>query len=93
MDRFQVPILVVYDRLQYAQPTAVTNQAYFEQPGYRPLMQMGQNIRAALRANITLGGLVATSLITEMRYALVSIDNKAYRGLRITWEARQRRGR
>lgn len=94
MDAYTVPILVIDDLHKYGDPTQVAGRAYFEQPGYRKLLQYAQTIRAALRADITLGGLVATQSITEIRYVrVVTGDNQIYRGVRVTVSAQQRRAR
>lgn len=64
-----------------------------EYPGYRGLIQFGEGVRRALRANIGLSGSVATSTITELRPVLIDLNNKLYRGSRLTLTARARRSR
>lgn len=95
MDTYQVPMLVVFAKHIVAQPVQSQNTQTFEQPGYRNLLQLAQNIRGALRTpmGITLGGLVATSSVVEIRYVLTQIDSKTYRAARITVEIKQRRAR
>lgn len=93
MDTLTIPMLIVLAPHDYEQPIPSANTFFKEQPGFRTMLQLCQNVRSALRANITVSGLVATSLISEMRYVLVTIDNKTYRGCRITLNAQMRRGR
>lgn len=95
MDTYVAPILVVDDMHAYGPPIANTNAAgAMEQPGYRKLMQYGQAVRQALRAmgpGITVGGLAATSQVPSISYVWLTIDNKAYRGVRLALQVQQRR--
>lgn len=95
MDAYSVPLLLVQDVHKYEDPVASagTSPPTYESPGYRSLLQLAQNVRAALRSDITLGGVIATSTVSEIRYVLVQIGDKLYRGCRLTWTARQRRSR
>ncbi len=97
MDTYTVPILVVDDLHRYGPPVQTPGQAYFEQPGYRKLLGYGQAVRGALRgpsgAGIVLGGAIATSAIPEISYVWAVIDDKPYRGVRLTVTAQQRRSR
>jgi hypothetical protein len=92
-DTYTIPMFVVDDMQHFGDPTQVAGQSYFEQPGYRKLLQYAQNVRAALRANITLDGLIATSAVLEQRFLPVVIDDKPWRAVRITVQAQQRRQR
>lgn len=99
MDTYTIPLLIVQDVHDYqaapipgAPPGGGTVQ-YQEQPQYRALLELVQNIRTVLRANITMQGSVATCTVTEIRYLLVDIDDKPYRACRITIRAQHRRGR
>jgi hypothetical protein len=66
---------------------------YAEQPTFRQAMATGEAIKATLRENITMGGEVATTRITESRYILVEIQGKQYRCMRISIATQQRRVR
>lgn len=95
MDTYVAPILIVDDMHAYGPPIANVNVAgALEQPGYRKLMQYGQDVRAALRAGgagITVGGIAATSQVPSISYVWLKIDNKAYRGARVALQVQQRR--
>jgi hypothetical protein len=96
MDEFTVPILLIQGEHKVEPPieaTAIENPGYLEQPGGRALMELVQNVRKALRVEGTFGGAVATSSITEIRPMLINLDDKLYRGARLTLTARQRRPR
>lgn len=96
MDEYLIDLIVVDDLHKYGSPVPQqSGQAgsWLEQPGYRNLLRIGQAIRAAFRANITLGGNIAKSSEPKIQYVPVVIDNKSYRGLRITIDASMRRGR
>lgn len=66
---------------------------YLEQPGFRAATVAIENVKAVLRTNITVGGEVATTRVTDSRYLLVSIQGKPFRCARITLTAQQRRKR
>ena len=66
---------------------------FFEQPGYRAAMEIQERIARALREDITVGGEVGTTTIVETTYVLQAIEGKAYRALRMTLSAQQRRRR
>lgn len=66
---------------------------YLEQPGFRTSLQINQKIKGVLRNNITVGGELATTRVTESRYLLQVIQGKLYRASRITCVAQQRRVR
>jgi hypothetical protein len=96
MDHYTVPMLIVQAEHvveEAVKGTTVSNAAWWEMPGYRELMQLAQSIRKALRAEPTFGGAIATSTITELRPMLIDLDNKMYRGARLTLDARARRSR
>lgn len=95
-DEFTVPMLIVQAEHKVEDPViseAISNAEYWESPGYRGLMQLVQLVRKALRAEPTFGGSVATSTISELRPMLIELDDKVYRGARLTLTARQRRSR
>lgn len=97
MDEYTVPILVVQAEHKYEPAVATTAPApaanYLQSAGGRELVELLQTIRKALRAEPTFGGSVATSTITELRPMLIDLDNKVYRGARLTLAARVRRSR
>lgn len=96
MDDYQVPLLIIQaeHKVEEAIPATVIPAApFYEMPGYRDLMTLVQDVRAALRVEPTFGGAVATSTITESRPMLIELDNKIYRGARMTINARDRRSR
>lgn len=97
MDEFTVPILVIQAEhlVEPAVPTTAPSPAanYKQSAGGRELVELLQVIRHALRAEPTFGGSVATSTITELRPMLIDLDNKVYRGARLTLAARSRRSR
>lgn len=97
LDEFTVPILIVQAEHLYEPPVATTAPApaanYKQSPGGRELVELLQKIRKALRADPTFGMSVATSTITELRPMLIDLDNKVYRGARLTLAARTRRSR
>jgi hypothetical protein len=94
MEAATIPLLIVLDEHDYSPPVpSVINPVVLEQPGYRPMMNLVENILTALRRNITLGGVAATSTITEARYVLVDIASKKYRGCRMTLSVTRRRPR
>jgi hypothetical protein len=66
---------------------------FFEQPGYRTAMQLQGKLSTALRQNITVNGVVATTNIIETTYLLQEIEGKPFRALRIILQAQQRRRR
>ena len=102
-----VPITVAVQPHSYLQPveakppegspvsehTLGVQPPFWEQPGYRTAMELQDRIRLALRENITVGGEVITSTIVETTYVLQVIQADAYRALRITLQAQQRRRR
>jgi hypothetical protein len=102
-----VPITVAVEPHQYLQPVQAEPPAgsplsaqslgvappFFEQPGYRASMRIADQITAALRENITLGGEVATTTIVETTYVLQRIEGDLFRALRLTVQAQQRRRR
>lgn len=96
-DAYVVPILIIDDLHKYGPPIANANAAgTYEQPGYRYLMQYGQAVRAALRAGgagITQEGIAATSNVPAITYVWLRVDNKVYRGVRLSFVVQQRRGR
>jgi hypothetical protein len=92
-DTYTIDLLIVDDPLQYGDATQTTGTSYYELPGYRKLLQWAQAARLTLRANITLGGVGASSEIGNIRYVGVQIDKKLYRGARIRVTAKQRRQR
>lgn len=97
-DQFTIPMLIVHAQHQYAAPVVNTSPTqsgspFLEQPSYRDLLRLGQNVRKAFRANITLDGLITTSRVSELRYVLAVIDAKEYRAVRLTLEVAQRRQR
>jgi hypothetical protein len=97
LDQFEVPLLIVQaeHEVEPSVPTTAPAPAsgYWQAPGGRELIDLCQTIRKALRAEITFGGSVATSTISELRPMLIDLDNKVYRGARLTIVARQRRTR
>lgn len=93
MDAYTVPLFVVDDLHKYGDPQPVAGKGYSEQPGYRALLRYGQSVRAALRKNITLDGLVATTGVAEIRFVPLVIDETVYRAARVTVTATQRRAR
>lgn len=99
MDTYAIPILVIDDLHNYGS-TATPNAnapGTLELPGYRKLMEFGQTVRNALRgpngAGIVLGGVIATSQVPAISYVWLKIDSKPYRGVRIAYQAMQRRSR
>lgn len=96
-DTYVVPLLIVDDLHRYGPPIPNVNvPGAFEQPGYRVLMQYGQAVRSALRAGgaaITQGGIAATSQVPAITFVWVRIDNKPYRGVRLSYVVQQRRNR
>lgn len=97
-DVFTVPMMVVHAEHNYEQAVAETEfpeaeGKYLEYPGYLALMELMQNVRKALRKDPTFGGCVATSRVTEIRPMLIELDNKPYRGARLTLWAEARRSR
>lgn len=93
-DTYLVPILIVSDLHEYAEPVANNNVAGgFEQPGYRTLMQYAQAVRQVLRdggRGITLNGLIATSVLPATNFVWVQVGQKPYRAARLAFQATQR---
>lgn len=78
-----------------------TNQAnlgslppYLEQPGWRPAIQLAEQMKFVLRQNIVLAGAAATTRVVEWRPVLLNLQGAMFRALRMTVQAqrRQRRG-
>lgn len=92
-DRYTIEIVVVDDLNAYGDPRPVPGENYFVSPGYRSLMDVGQEVRAALRADITLSGHVATSAVKSIGYTPIMIDTRFFRACRVVWEATERRAR
>lgn len=102
-----VPITVAVEQHKFLKPVAASPPAsspvsaqslgtappFFEQPGYRPAMEIQERITRALREDITVGGEVATTTIVETTYVLQIIGGETYRALRLTLQAQQRRRR
>lgn len=93
MNEHLVEIVLVDDLSQYGDPRPVAGEAYLEQWGYRSLITYATAVLGALRANITLGGLVARTYVRASRYTPMLIDTKAYRACRMEVGASQRRAR
>jgi hypothetical protein len=92
-DTYLVPLFIVDDLHRYGEPVQTQGQQYMEQPGYRSLLQYAQAVRAAVRANITLDGVIATSRVIEIRYVQLKLAERLLRAARVTIQAQQRRGR
>lgn len=94
MDDYSVPMLLI--EAEHVQQDAVISEViegaqFYEMPGYRGLIQLVEDVRKALRAEPTLGGVVAaTTTITEARPMLINLDTKVYRGARMTLSAKAR---
>lgn len=91
MDQYTIPMLII--QAEHNQEDAVQAQGldFYEMPGYRGLIQLMEDVRKALRAEPTMGGVVAaTTTISEARPMLINLDNKIYRGARMTLTARAR---
>lgn len=96
MDEYTVPLLIIQAQHNQEEPQlskAVSGAKYYEYPGSRSLILLTQNLRQALRCEPMFGGAVATSTITELRPMVIELDNKVYRGARLTLVARARRSR
>lgn len=73
--------------------TSVGALPYLEQPGWRAQVEVDQPIKDVLRTNITVGGYVATTNVTDSRPRLITIDKTLYRASVISIQAQQRRTR
>ncbi|HZV74590.1 MAG TPA: hypothetical protein VFF79_12805 [Conexibacter sp.] len=92
-DTYTIDVLIVDGPLQYGDAVQTAGTGYYEVPGYRKLLQLAQATRSTLRANITLGGVGASSEVGNIRNVGVQIDKRMYRGARIRVTAKQRRQR
>jgi len=93
MDEYTVPMLIVQAEHEVVDAEQVVGRDYWQMPGFRDLMALSQDVRAALRVEPTFGGAVATSTMTELRPMMIELANKIYRGARLTVTARARRSR
>lgn len=107
MHSMVVPVLLCIEEHKYLKPQAAAPPAasavsaaslgapppFFEQPGYRAAMGFQQRVTRALREDITVGGVVATTNIVETTYLLANVEGKVFRALRLTLQAQQRRRR
>jgi hypothetical protein len=88
-----VPLLIVDDLHKYGDPVQV-RQGVLRAAGLPAAARATPTaVFAALRKNITLGGVVATTTIAERRNVPLLIAEKTYRACRMTLIARQRRPR
>lgn len=90
MDTFTTPLFILDDLQKYGPPVTSAPGTYMEQPGYRELAGFADQVRAALRANLTLSGFVATSKVLEIKFVPIQLDNVQYRVARVTLQAKQR---
>lgn len=86
-------VLLALDLSSYGPPVQTSGQTYYEQPGWRALIDATADVVSAMRANITLSGAVASSKLKEVRWGPLVIDNKSYRAARMAYETTVRRAR